>query len=213
MTLQEIGLKHGTDKATFHRFCDTYDNYMNKYREDNINLLEIGVQNGFSLFMWREYFKNGIISGVDIFDKKNFESERIKIYKANQEIPSELLSIPGEFDIIIEDGGHTMKQQQVSLNVMMDRLKSRGIFILEDLHTSHPGFAGYQHFGANENNNTIRLLNDLKRGEMTSSEYFINEVDFNNLKSKIDSIEIFEIEPADYNAQGCPSITSIIIKK
>lgn len=213
MTLHELGLKYGTDKATFHNFCETYDKYMNSYRDKEFNFLEIGILNGSSLLMWNEYFQKANIIGADIMDKKNFDGGRIKTYIVNQEIPSQLLSIPGEFDIIVEDGGHSMLQQQVTLNVMIDKVKSGGIFVLEDLHTSCPQFLGYQHFGGDDGNNTIRLLNDLKNGKMSSNDYYISESDFNTLLSKIKSIEIFELEPSNIGSQGCKSMTSIIIKK
>ena len=40
-----------------------------------------------------------------------------------------------KFDIILDDGGHTMKQQQVTFGVLLDQVKPGGYYILEDLHT------------------------------------------------------------------------------
>ena len=40
----------------------------------------------------------------------------------------------GDFDMIIDDGGHTMEQMQVSLNYLWDELKSGGLYVIEDLH-------------------------------------------------------------------------------
>jgi len=42
----------------------------------------------------------------------------------------------GEFDVIIDDGGHTMKQQKVSFNALLPAVKPGGIYFCEDLHTS-----------------------------------------------------------------------------
>jgi hypothetical protein len=44
---------------------------------------------------------------------------------------------PSADDIIIDDGGHTMSQQQISLKTMMLQLNDGGIYVIEDLHTSY----------------------------------------------------------------------------
>ena len=41
-----------------------------------------------------------------------------------------------DFDLIIDDGGHTMKQQKVTLDALFDAVKPGGIFVIEDLQTS-----------------------------------------------------------------------------
>jgi hypothetical protein len=189
MTLHELGLKHGTDKATYHDFCKIYDNKMSHLRNQKIRFLEIGIASGFSIKMWEEYFTEAEILGVDILDKKYLETNRIKTMVVNQEIENQLLNIPGDFDVIVEDGGHTMLQQQITLKVMMKKLKSKGIYVLEDLHTSLPNFAPFG-YGCTELNNTKRLLEDLISRKMTG-DYFINEDEFSSLLEIIESIEIF----------------------
>ena len=59
-----------TDKNTDHNYLDKYDKYFNKFKDQKINLLEIGIFHGGSLEMCRDYFKNRTIFGLDI-DKKN----------------------------------------------------------------------------------------------------------------------------------------------
>jgi hypothetical protein len=204
--LKEIGLKYGTDKSTFHNFCEIYENEFVSIINDNIRLLEIGIgdthTSGSSLKMWEEYFKNGEIIGVDILPHDDKNTERIKTLIINQEIESDLISIPGYFDIIIDDGGHTMFQQQLTLVTLIDKLKSGGIYILEDLHTSK--YINNKRWGATNENNTLRMLNDLKNGEMTSDSYFISSDKFYYLLENIKSIDIFTTETN--------SITSIIKK-
>ena len=46
-----------------------------------------------------------------------------------------LLEYGNDFDIIIDDGGHTMKQQQISLGILFFAVKSGGYYVIEDLHT------------------------------------------------------------------------------
>jgi hypothetical protein len=205
--LREIGLKYGTDKATFHNFCDIYENEFLNIRNNNIRFLEIGIGDtytaGSSLKMWEEYFENGEIIGTDILSHSDKNTERIKTLILNQEIESDLLSIPGLFDIILDDGGHTMLQQQLTFSTLIDKLKDDGIYIIEDLHTSKR--TDTERWGATEENNTLKMLNDLKNGKLTSEKYFISSDKFNYLLKIIKSIDIHITDTG--------SITSIIKKK
>lgn len=204
MTLHEIGLKYKTDKSTNHNFTQVYDIHLSPLRNQNLRLLEIGISEGPSLKMWEEYFQSSQIIGVDILERSYMNTERIHTMVINQEKKDELLSIPGEFDVIIDDGGHTMYQQQLTLETMFSpKLKYGGIYILEDLHTSKDYY--YNSHGSNPLNNTLNLLEDLKNGKLReNNQYFINEDNFNFLLNLIESIEI--IETKKY------SITSIIKK-
>lgn len=100
-------------------------------------VLEIGVQGGGSLKIWRDMFPEAEIVGVDIDPEcKKHEDERITVQIGSQSDVKFLESL-GEFDIIIDDGGHTMTQQQVSLKWLMPQLREGGIYVIEDLHTSY----------------------------------------------------------------------------
>ena len=61
-------------------------------------------------------------------------------YKVNQvEFPSGIgaweAMVGGDFDMIIDDGGHTMEQMQISLNYLWDQVKPGGLYVIEDLHS------------------------------------------------------------------------------
>lgn len=43
----------------------------------------------------------------------------------------------GGFDVIVDDGGHTMKQQLTSLKVLWPAISSDGLYVIEDLQTSY----------------------------------------------------------------------------
>lgn len=132
-SLTELATSYGTDKY-IHKFTDFYE----KNLPSNVTkLLEIGIWKGESLKMWGDFYPNATIYGIDVEDKKQYEfSEKCKIFKADQSNledikPSLNLEIP--FDVIIEDGGHLMVQQQKSL---LSLLKHTKYYIIEDLHTS-----------------------------------------------------------------------------
>lgn len=204
-TLYELGLTYDTDKSTYHLFTIIYDYVFSKVRNNNMEILEIGIHNGSSIKMWEEYFTNSKIYGADILDRSQFDVGRIKTFIVNQELESDLEKLPKGLDIIIDDGGHTMLQQQLTLKKLFtSNLKSSGVYIIEDLHTSEPRY--YHSHGSNESNNTINLLEDLIRGEMReNSDYYLNESDFYKIKNDIISIDIIRLKD--------DSITSVIYKK
>jgi len=207
MTLHEIGLKYGTDKSTNHNFTPSYDFHLSHLKDQNINLLEIGISEGPSLKMWEEYFQNGLIIGVDILERSYMNTSRINTIIIDQEKPDELLSIPGEFDIIIDDGGHGIEQQQVTLEEMLPRLKSRGIYILEDLHTSYE----YGYSGNATDNTTLNLIECIKAQSVIDRGFYINNLDA--IANQIDECNIFYNDTSSDARHRGKSVTSILIKK
>jgi hypothetical protein len=204
MRLTELGIKFNTDKATYHRYTGFYDELLFPLQNSPINFLEIGILNGASLLMWNEYFPNAKIYGVDINPHSHLNSDKITTIVANQEKERDLLALPNDLHVIVDDGGHTMLQQQLTLKVMFKKLLPGGTYILEDLHTSLPGF--YSSYQSNPYNNTLRLLKDLQNKKLSEdSSYHITSDDFNNLLNQIEKIEIIE--------NSSQSITSIIKKR
>lgn len=204
MTLSEIGIKFNTDKATYHRYTDFYDGLLSHLKESPINFLEIGILNGASLLMWDEYFSAAKIYGVDINPQTHLNKSKITTIVANQEKEEDLLKLPDDLHVILDDGGHTMLQQQLTFKVMFKKLLPGGIYILEDLHTSLPAF--YKDYGSNKYNNSIKLLNDLKNKKLSEdSQYHITATEFDELLADINSIEIIE--------NSSQSITSVIRKR
>jgi hypothetical protein len=47
-----------------------------------------------------------------------------------------LKSVP-TFDIIIDDGGHTMNQQIITFQCIYNHMTENGVYLCEDLHTSY----------------------------------------------------------------------------
>lgn len=124
-------------------------------------VLEIGVQGGGSLKIWEKMFPEAEIVGVDILeDCKKYESGNIKVFIGDQH-DVKFLETLGEFDIIIDDGGHTMTQQQVSLKTLMNQLSDKGIYVIEDLHTSYwEQFQDIQHTTIDEIKELVDDLHD-----------------------------------------------------
>ena len=143
-SLKEIGKKYPTNKNDY-GFLDIYENYFKNLKEKKLNILEIGVDKGDSLRLWREYFTNANICGLDI-DKKDFSIEGVEIYQGDQNdkfLINEIAKKHGKFDIIIDDGSHISRHIINSFNHLFDHLSSNGLYIVEDLQTSYiPRYGG-----------------------------------------------------------------------
>jgi 23S rRNA U2552 (ribose-2'-O)-methylase RlmE/FtsJ len=132
----------------WNHYFEIYDRHLCQLRDKKaaentkVNLLEIGISHGGSLEMWNNYFKGNVnIYAVDINPEcKKFETDNVKIFIGSQQDESFLktlkASIP-KLDILIDDGGHTMKQQIVTFEQLYDHIIDNGIYICEDLHTSY----------------------------------------------------------------------------
>lgn len=145
ITLDELAVKYGTDKGpNDHIYTPKYSLYLEQYREEEFNLLEIGVCDGASIRMWKEYFPKANIVAIDIDPRcKEFEEDRIDIHIGDQTDVKFLNSVFDKykhFEIILDDGGHSYKQQIVSFETYFTQLTPGGMYFIEDLHTSYrPG--------------------------------------------------------------------------
>lgn len=141
-TLDSIAKSHGTDKSSeVHNYCAKYEKYLPFKRCDKIKILEIGVFNGQSLKTWSEYFYNSEVVGIDIDPNcKAYEGGRIHIEIESQTNLTFLDSVCqkyGEFDLIIDDGSHINADVIATFNHLFKKLKSGGVYIVEDSCTSY----------------------------------------------------------------------------
>ena len=184
--------QYNTDKYA-HGFIDVYEPYFNSM-PDSKNILEIGVYYGGSLKYLSDKFKDGNIYGIDIEDKTQYNEDRIKTYIVNQEDRDALNKFLDEtnieFDIIIDDGGHTMKQHQISISVLFKHLKSGGVYVIEDLHTCEiPHYLG-------EDLKTTKMLRDFQvDGKIRSRHIKIEESIY--LEENIESVEIIKTKESE----------------
>jgi len=127
----------------WNHYFDIYDKHFSKFRGEKITLLEIGVSHGGSLQMWKDYFGENVkIYGVDINPQcKALEENQIEIFIGSQEdrkFLRNLKSLIPKIDILIDDGGHTMRQQIITFQELYSHVNiNGGIYLCEDLHTSY----------------------------------------------------------------------------
>ena len=213
--LFELGKKYQTDKVT-HFFLHHYDNAFNHLRDKHLRLLEIGVYKGSSIRMWRDYFPNAEIHCIDINHVDLSDLKNVTMHIANCDSKLELKNLAsklGEFDIIIDDGGHSMKQQQNAFEIFWKNLKSKGTFVMEDLHTS----INFLYPGHNEEKQptTYDLLMSLLKKESFFSNY-ISKESYEDLSKTVDKVDIIWSKKIISNDKLKPfnaSITSFITKE
>lgn len=141
--------QHSRINKCMHYF-EAYDRFFSKYRGKDVSILEIGVRGGGSVQMWKNYFgQNGgkvCVYGIDIDERcKQYEEDNIQIFIGSQEDRTFLRKIKkeiGKLDIIIDDGGHTMNQQIVSLEELWDCVKDGGTYLCEDTEGSYVAAMG-----------------------------------------------------------------------
>ena len=134
----------GRQIEKWHHYLDIYHRHFAGFRGRSPVVLEIGVQHGGSLDMWRRYFGPGAqIVGVDVDARcKQFEGEQVRVLIGDQGDRGFLARIREQvphIDILIDDGGHTMTQQIATFEELYAHIQPHGIYLCEDVHTSFLG--------------------------------------------------------------------------
>lgn len=125
-----------TDKHTAHSYIQNfYQDFFEPYRDRELNLLEIGTREGDSLRLWEHAFPKSKIYGVDNNKSKKFKdvlSERIEVTFGDAYTEEVVSSLPS-FDIIIDDGPHTIESQLKALEFYLPKLNEGGVLLIEDI--------------------------------------------------------------------------------
>ncbi len=123
-------------------YFQIYDQVFSKYKNKKIKFVEIGVANGGSLFMWRNYFgKKAEIIGVDLNpNAKKLEKYGFKIYIGSQSDKKfwyNFYKKEGKIDLILDDGGHKNLQQISTVHYSLAYIRDGGKIVVEDTSTSY----------------------------------------------------------------------------
>ena len=129
-------------------YFEIYDRHFSRFRGTDVHLVEFGVYQGGSLQMWKHYFgPRARIFGIDINPNcRQCEEDQIEVIIGDQEDRSFLRSLAQRIpriDILIDDGGHTMKQQRLTFEELFTHISEQGVYLCEDLLTSYEeGYGG-----------------------------------------------------------------------
>lgn len=203
-TLTFLANKYNSDKGDIYKCAH---HYTIKYQEivsdvfrhkagnnllDNVHLLEIGLNRDDansipSLMMWNDYFnKNITLTGLDInpnFLRFNSSYDNIEIRIGDQSKEEDLQQLKTKtYDIIIDDGYHASKHQQISFKTLWSSVKSGGYYIIEDLHYQPESETCVK---------TKYLLEQWRNGNWIESEY-INNDEIEKMKVEIENIGFYD---------------------
>ena len=54
-----------TDRGGWRGYDKVYSKYFKSLRKKKLNILEIGINEGYGIYAWQNYFSNSIIYGID----------------------------------------------------------------------------------------------------------------------------------------------------
>jgi hypothetical protein len=147
----------GTDKELHGYFSGFYEDHLTPYRDKPVTLLEIGSAWGGGLVCWDNWFSQAMIHGVELRDHTHngkllrqqndpnfiwydqefipevFQSSKIKLHAGQDAYTSEFANSLPKFDIIIDDGWHTVDQWETLYQLYLPKILPGGVLIIEDI--------------------------------------------------------------------------------
>ena len=156
--------KKGLPAYKYAHFLEAYDRHFQPFQErkEPVHLLEIGVKEGGSLYLWKAYFGNPKIFGLDINQEAarlSSPKEGIRVFvgdQGNADLLRKIHTAAGHLDIVIDDGSHRMKDQINTFKTLFPLLAPGGVYVIEDLHTAF--WTNWGGGNTGEPNNTLGFL-------------------------------------------------------
>jgi len=151
--LSQLGFEHGTDKTVrAHHYTGAYNGLMEVFRQEELEVVEIGVYGGASLRMWRDYFPKAQVWGVDNGRDARIEEikaatgqkaggvplpeeERIRLVFGDGTSEETLAQLPEEIDMVVDDGSHVPNDYIRTLELLFPRTKR--LYVIEDVAPNH----------------------------------------------------------------------------
>lgn len=139
MSLEALVDNSRTDKNTSHSYLPVYEKLLQPLRFTATHVVEIGIAQGGSIKLWRDYFSKALIHAVDLYDKQSLPPDLERLpdvicYTNADAYSTEFLQymyVP--LDLVIDDGPHTLQSQIACIQSYLPRLKPGGILIIEDV--------------------------------------------------------------------------------
>ena len=222
--LRELANKYHSDKGSTYMCGHTYTDYYNKifapyqFNSSPFNLLEIGLNrdnqdSAPSLQIYRELFGGKAnLFGFDIhpgFRKFNDPENNTHILIGDQSDPAALISecYGRQYDIIIDDGYHASKHQQISLSILWHLLKPGGVYVIEDLH--------FQPDPLIETSTPTKQLIRSWRDNSPVSTAWISDDMVSKIRATIDHIEMYDSQSKyeKWTKEALTDAFAIIYKK
>lgn len=187
--------KRTSTKIKGHGYSNFYQKHFENLKLNNLNILEIGSYHGNASAALFFYFKNSKFFAADIYpDLFRYKSNRIKNFYVNSSDENSIQEniidkFSNNFDIIIEDAGHSLKDQIISLFMLFKKLNSKGLFIIEEL--DFPDTR--DDMNPNKEKPTLReILLNFKKNKTLLNSVYIKKNDGNNFLNDVADIEIYK---------------------
>jgi len=227
--LSRIANQTGTDKGTRIEqteskqgprlfFTPIYDFFFTDLRTRQLKILEIGIGSGASIPMWLSYFAEARLYAIDNMRYSLQSNPRLRIDQLDQTDRGQLeeyLREHGPFDVVIDDGGHMMEQQQVSLGVIFPHIRPGGLYFIEDLHTSYWPLGEYRDLYGTQldvlpdrSNSTVSFLHNFIRTGVSNSPY-LSVTENHNLTSLTHKCFVFDLPSTEYG----PNHLAVLLRK
>jgi cephalosporin hydroxylase len=115
-------------------YLERYDSILQPLLDRDVKLLELGIHEGGSLLLWRDYFPKSTIVGIDLKVPENLAAEaRIQVFQGSQADTDFLTAVasktaPNGFDVIIDDASHLGRLTKIAFWHLFDNhLKPGGL--------------------------------------------------------------------------------------
>jgi hypothetical protein len=135
--LCDLANKYGTDKQSTWGYMPTYQRWLEPRRNETMVVLELGVYRGASLKMWRDFFPNAMIFGIDNDPAPSAVAgeARIKTFNIDGYNPDLLIPVLreiGPIDLFVDDALHTAERQLPTFERVFPHLAPGGIYAIEE---------------------------------------------------------------------------------
>jgi uncharacterized UBP type Zn finger protein len=140
-SLTELAAQYQTDKQVInHNYMPMYEFWLKDRKIDS--LLEIGFGPGLSMKMWLDYYPDSKIYCMDnmgdefekVWHNPDTNISGLNMVKGDSTNPEAWLNVPYNLDVIIDDGSHAPNDQIATFMLGFSKLKSRGLYFIEDTH-------------------------------------------------------------------------------
>ena len=165
-----------------------YDKLFHPFVQTKVVFVEVGVMHGGSLYMCREFFgKSARIIGIDNNVSSKQFSNDFEIFIGDQADPKfweNFYKAIGKIDILLDDGGHRNSHQIQTVVSGLPHIRSGGLIVVEDTHTSF-----MNEFG-NPSRYSFMNFASTKAQNLTKRHKNVDKPD--SLVSRIHSIEFYD---------------------
>jgi hypothetical protein len=202
-----------SDKHYWHRYTETYEAAFSSLG-DISDVLEFGVLRGDSIAWLTERFPRARIVGVDILAPSPDwpRADRIEYVQCDQAdraaIHAMFAGFGRRFDLMIEDGSHIPQHQATCLIEGLPHVRHGGLYVLEDIHTSHPENADFAAHMADGEANSLHVLlamQHLKERGKTLTPRVASDLASSALFNQIDAVQLYRRSLLPLHCYACGS--------